>query len=108
MKEGMRKILHAIGALAVLGIIAFALALFGGNFATPQAPVINFEECAVAGCSGQLCVEASEAPGIITTCEYRPEYTCYQNARCERQIDKQCGWTQTQELLTCLKNPPAL
>lgn len=32
------------------------------------------EDCARAGCSNQLCVPAAEAPGVITTCEWRPEY----------------------------------
>ncbi len=64
--------------------------------------------CAVAGCSGQLCVSADEAGDIITTCEYREEYACYREASCEPQQDGKCGWTQTRELTRCLANPPAL
>jgi eight-cysteine-cluster-containing protein len=62
--------------------------------------------CAVAGCSGQLCVSADEASTIITTCEYRAEYTCYREASCEPQADGMCGWTETPELTQCLANPP--
>jgi hypothetical protein len=58
--------------------------------------------CARAGCSSQLCVEASEAGGIASTCEWRDEYACYQAAPCERQADGQCGHTQTPELQRCL------
>src|SRR3989344_5831665 len=60
--------------------------------------------CAVAGCSGQLCVSADEAGDIITTCEYRAEYACYREASCEPQENGKCGWTQTAELKQCLAN----
>jgi len=59
--------------------------------------------CARAGCSAQLCVEAEKAASIITTCEFRPEYACYDNATCERQPTGECGWTQTNELQQCLQ-----
>lgn len=55
--------------------------------------------CFVGGCSGQIC---SEQPGIISTCEWREEYACYQTATCERQADGACGWTETPELNSCL------
>lgn len=61
--------------------------------------------CIKGGCSGTLCVE--EGQDAVTTCEWRPEYACYQNATCERQPDGACGWTQTDELTACLASPPA-
>lgn len=64
--------------------------------------------CAVAGCSGQLCVSAKEAGDIVTTCEYRSEYACYREATCEPQASGKCGWTPTSELQRCLANPPSL
>ncbi len=64
--------------------------------------------CAVAGCSGQLCVSADQAGAIVTTCEYRAEYACYQEASCEPQPNGECGWTPTVGLQACLTNPPAL
>jgi hypothetical protein len=57
------------------------------------------EGCFVGGCSSQVC---SEQEGIITTCEFRPEYACYQQATCERQADGGCGWTETPALEACL------
>ena len=56
-------------------------------------------ECFVGGCSGQVC---SDRDDVITTCEWREEYACYQTATCERQADGACGWTQTEELQACL------
>lgn len=55
--------------------------------------------CFVGGCSSQVC---SDQEGVISTCEFRPEYACYQEATCERQADGACGWTQTSELAACL------
>ena len=57
--------------------------------------------CFVGGCSSQIC---SDQEGVISTCEWRPEYACYQQATCERQADGACGWTQDAELQACLAN----
>lgn len=57
--------------------------------------------CFVGGCSGQLCTEEQ---GAVSTCEWREAYACYQNAKCERQTNGQCGWTSTPELNMCLSN----
>lgn len=54
--------------------------------------------CVRTGCSGQICADSD----VITTCEYRPEYACYESATCERQADGRCGWTETPELAACL------
>ncbi len=62
-------------------------------------------ECFAGGCSGQIC---SDDPGVISTCEWRAEYACYQTATCERQAGGECGWTQTSELQACLASPPPL
>jgi len=56
--------------------------------------------CVVGGCSRELCTESGEEG--ISTCEYRPEYACYAEARCERQTNGSCGWTPTTELVACL------
>lgn len=58
--------------------------------------------CVPAGCSGQLCVDANEADDIVTTCEWKEEYSCYNTAICEPQTNGECGWTQTPELTSCL------
>ncbi|MBA3392727.1 MAG: hypothetical protein H0T89_08790 [Deltaproteobacteria bacterium] len=57
------------------------------------------EGCFVGGCSSQIC---SDQEGVISTCEWRAEYACYQAATCERQATGECGWTPTPELNTCL------
>lgn len=80
--------------------------LFVQEIDTPPGGGIVSNGCAVAGCSGQLCVSADEADNLMTTCEFREEYACYREASCEPQADGKCGWTQTAELKQCLTNPP--
>jgi hypothetical protein len=61
-------------------------------------------ECVRAGCSGQLCVDASFAlDGMITTCQWQAEFACYQEASCEVQADGRCGFTQSPTLTECLR-----
>ena len=55
--------------------------------------------CFKTGCSGQVCADED----VATTCEFRPEYECYRTARCERQANGRCGFTDTPELRRCLR-----
>jgi hypothetical protein len=57
------------------------------------------KQCKKTGCSGQVCSDQD----VVTTCEFRPEYECFKRAACERQRNGNCGFTQTPELLACLK-----
>lgn len=61
-------------------------------------PASSSDECKITGCSGQICSDED----VITTCEYKDEYACYKNAKCERQEDGKCGWTPTEDLVSCL------
>jgi hypothetical protein len=75
-----------------------------GKGRTATAVFVRLEDrqsgaCFVGGCSGQIC---SDQEGVISTCEFLPEYACYQDATCERQPDNTCGWTPTPELDSCL------
>ncbi len=56
--------------------------------------------CLPTGCSGQICADTN----VITTCEWRPEYACYRNARCSTQNNGDCGWVMDDELKRCLAN----
>ena len=61
---------------------------------------IKSDACVVSGCSGQICADEP----MFSTCQFLPEYACYAEATCERQTDGECGWTQTEELTTCIAN----
>jgi len=56
--------------------------------------------CVPSGCSNTVCAE--EGSGVVTTCEWKPEYDCYKQATCERQPSGECGWTMTDPLKACL------
>lgn len=58
----------------------------------PPAP------CVKTGCSSQICADRD----MVTTCDWKPDYACYQAATCERQADGACGFTQTASLTQCL------
>ena len=60
---------------------------------------VSTKPCMRTGCSGQVCSDQE----VVTTCEFKPEYECLKKAACERQKNGQCGFTQTPELLACLK-----
>lgn len=71
-------------------------------------PTTALSPCKRAGCSGQLCVEMYAEEDIFSTCEYKPEYVCYQEATCERQPDGTCGFTPSEGLSTCLQEKSAI
>lgn len=106
-------------ALVVLGVGFFFLLQEAppeenSMLPAPQTPEINpppqtggggetvSNGCYRGGCSGQLCSDKAGSEGLATTCEWREEYACYRTARCERQINGKCGWTQTTELTSCV------
>lgn len=60
-------------------------------------------DCGTGGCSGQVCVQKDKAQGIITTCEYLPEYGCLKKTGCGC-VSGKCEWKKTREYLECMKN----
>ncbi|MBI2147031.1 eight-cysteine-cluster domain-containing protein [Candidatus Woesearchaeota archaeon] len=57
-------------------------------------------DCITAGCSGTICQSVSADPAI-TTCEWKEEYACYQDASCIC-VNKACQWGDQAGLDTCL------
>lgn len=62
------------------------------------------EDCIRDGCSGQVC-HAKTGESQITTCEFRPEYACYNDAGCGC-VEGKCAWSD--QTLKCVeeKNKP--
>lgn len=57
-------------------------------------------DCFKTGCSGTVCADEP----IITTCEFRPEFACYQSAICERDpASGVCRFRPTEQLSSCLE-----
>ncbi len=68
---------------------------------TPPPVVGEKDQCFVGGCSGQIC---SDQKGAISNCMWTESYACYATAKCERQRDGKCGWTETSQLKMCLED----
>ena len=71
------------------------------SFSSTPTPVVM--RCVVGGCSGELCITEDKQDLIVSICLYKSEYACYKKARCEIQANHVCGWTQTSELVACIK-----
>jgi eight-cysteine-cluster-containing protein len=72
----------------------------GNNPSAESSTGLTGAGCMRTGCSAQLC--AAEGESVMSTCIWKDEYACYQSAKCEKQKDGNCGWTQTDELNACL------
>ena len=55
-------------------------------------------DCMITGCSGQICAAEARA----TTCEWRPEYACYQEFGSCGCNAGSCGWAPRDDLASCL------
>lgn len=71
------------------------------NFTGASGSCSTDSDCVRAGCSSQLCVPASEAEDVVTTCEYLPEYACLAQTTCGC-VEGECRWRETPEYLNCL------
>ena len=59
------------------------------------------EDCAVMGCNNEVCAPVDEE--IVTACEWKEIYTCYQqNITSCKCIDGECMWELTDELIDCI------
>ncbi len=67
-----------------------------------QPTIMPSQKCIVGGCNGEVCSESGE--GGISTCIWKEEFSCYKKpfAKCERQLDGNCGWTENTELNNCI------
>jgi hypothetical protein len=74
----------------------------------PSAVLNNLQfhgKCVVGGCNMEFCVDQKEITQLVSTCEYRPAYSCYRNAICERDSRSgKCGWRVDNQLASCLQN----
>ena len=95
---GKDGVLVAGGHTQVTGPAGRALMLNAAQFYLRASSSAQLKPCKKTGCSGQVCSDEE----VVTTCEYRTEYECYKKAKCERQANGECGFTQTPELTSCL------
>lgn len=101
-----------------LGAIALSLAFVactkaetpaGSGSAPPAAeavPAKRAPTCVVAGCSKELCLSEEKARDLMSTCEWKEEYRCFQMMTCEAQANGECGFTPNEKSEACLKELP--
>jgi len=94
-----------------LALLVFLVACGGGKPKTEPTgnttpPAGGDTACVKTGCSGTVCAAAES--DVMTTCEMKPEYQCYEDKECKVQADGKCGWTMTDGLKDCLADPPPL
>ncbi|HIH42853.1 TPA: eight-cysteine-cluster domain-containing protein [Candidatus Woesearchaeota archaeon] len=71
----------------------------GKNDQTDANECAKDSDCEVGGCSGQVCAKGGSR--VITTCEYRAEYSCYKLTECVC-VESRCAWIEKQEFVRCL------
>lgn len=67
----------------------------------PTAQCTSDADCAVGGCSKQVCGKKGEVEKVITTCEYKEEYSCLLLTNCGC-VSGTCKWRETLPYQTCL------
>ena len=88
------------------------LVIFLGFFATaiafvifvilPYGGIVFFDfQCHTRGCSGHICTPMTFGTEYATTCEWKPEYSCYQDCKAR---DFHCGFDayHTTKCLECI------
>jgi hypothetical protein len=78
---------------AVMGILSTLILAGCGPGGIP--PVENRRK---TGCSGEVCA----AEEVVSSCTWRPEYACYQQAVCSPRPGGACGFVVTPALDRCL------
>lgn len=83
----------------VIGPGGRSVKLVASQFYLRAKGSVSAKPCMKTGCSGEICADEE----MMSTCVYRSEYECYKKARCERQSNGKCGFTETSELRACLR-----
>jgi hypothetical protein len=71
------------------------------GIADASSETLTSPGCMRTGCSNHRGTEQGEA--VVSTCQWKEEYACYKTARCEKQANGKCGWSESSELTSCLK-----
>jgi len=91
----------------LLLLILIILIIYFSGCATPSiTPLVECsknDECAIGGCSGQLCDKKDVINKVATTCEWKEEYGCFRLTQC-LCIQNKCQWNQTPEYQQCIAN----
>ena len=73
----------------------------GGTCAKKEVECSGDADCGIGGCSGQICAPKDKAASIITTCEWRQEYGCYNLTACGC-VSGKCAWKNNPRFDLCI------
>lgn len=92
----MKKIIAIVFVLFLVGCV-------DNEISPPIDPMgcTSDNDCATGGCSGQVCGLKGKVENIITTCEWKEEYRCYELTTCSC-INGNCVWKETDEFKKCM------
>jgi|ETNmetMinimDraft_2_1059921.scaffolds.fasta_scaffold155328_1 eight-cysteine-cluster-containing protein len=76
--------------------------LNGCGHTNPNWECTKDSDCAIAGCSSQVCTSVDKSDDLITTCEYLEEYKCLELSNCGC-VDNKCQWAENNEYNGCLE-----
>lgn len=98
----VRLLAIVMASVFVLSACALPWGQKGGSTNQPVAECSADTDCAVGGCSNQLCGKKGEIEKVVTTCEYRDEYSCVRLTNCAC-VNAKCKWRETLPYQTCVQ-----
>ena len=99
---------HSCILLLFLTVFVAACVNATDNAAPQEGSTAEYEcttdsDCSTGGCSGEICAGASEAEGVITACEFKEEYACFDLTSCGC-VQNKCAWKENTDYLECINN----
>ena len=87
--------------IIIIGIISLVILAIGCTDNTENGTECTRDsDCVKAGCSSTLCQSKDSEQGF-TTCEWKEEYACYQEATCGC-VNGYCNWKDS-DLESCIE-----
>ena len=66
-----------------------------------DAECASDSDCTSGGCSNQVCGKKESIKGLITTCEFKEEYSCLESTSCGC-VESKCRWEETPSYTSCM------
>ncbi len=93
--------------LGILGILVLSGCVENRSQENQTNECLSNSDCIPAGCSNQICVSKNKASDIVTTCEWKEQYSCLQKTSCGC-VQNKCEWDYSEpEYRSCIDNLPA-
>jgi len=91
--------------IGIIVLMSLCLALLYGCTSEKVYKCSFDSDCKKGGCSQTVC-EGKDEPATFTTCEWKEEYECYQQAQCGC-VSEKCQWKDSETLDECISEKRA-